>query len=265
MRRHMRPDFGNTIVHLGEGEPDREERDIDSETEKRSSEQRKADDPGNQGLCSQQMCGGMAQAATAALSALGPAGKKTDPAQMQALANDKSPAGQAAYQAALEHDREVDRQNAERQAIIDQFVKDAIGGNITPEQIMLGDAAKAQYEKLVQKYGEEVRHMTLNEVAAKYPEDAKAVITSLAQVFPGLRGKSFEQVMALIPEPMKNMKLIDLQGAIPNSSWLGAKTSSGQPVVKGSTLAIGGLGLLAVGALAFFMLRPRGGSSAPRT
>jgi len=260
----MRPDFGNTIVHLGAGEPEQEERDIDSETEKRSSEERKADDPG-QGMCSQQMCGGMAQAATAALSALGPAGKKTEPAQMQALANDQSPAGQAAYQAALAHDREVDRQNAERQAIIDQFVKDAIGGNITPEQIMLGDAAKAQYEKLVQKYGEEVRHMTLNEVAAKYPEDAKAVITSLAQVFPGLRGKSFEQVMALIPEPMKNMKLIDLQGAIPNSSWLGTKTSSGQQVVSGSTMAIGGLGLLALGAIAFFMLRPKGGSNAPRS
>lgn len=266
MRFHQRPDFGNTIVHLGEGEPDAEDRDIDSETEKRSPQQRQSDDPGkDQGLCSKEMCGGMAQAATAALNALGPAGKKTDPAQMAALASDKSPAGQAAYQAALAHDAEVDRQNAERKAIIDSFVKDAIGGNITPEQIALGDAAKAQYEKLVAKYGEKVRGMTLNEVLAAYPEDSKAVITSLAQVFPGLRGKSFDQVVGLIPDAMKNMTMQDLEGAIPNSSWKGTKTSSGQ-VIGGTTLAIGGAGLLLVAALGFFIYRSRkGASNAPRT
>lgn len=255
MKRHLSADFGNTMAHLGE------DGELDSPQTRSTTSQSGDEEPAG-GACSQQMCGGMAAAAGAAIQALGPPGKKIAAAELAALANDKSPAGQAQYQAALEHNAEVDKQNAERQGIIDQFVKDAIGGKITKEQIALGDAAHAEYEKFVAKHGEEVRHMTLNEVLSKYPEDSKAMINALAQVFPGLRGKSPEQVLAMIPPAMKNMQMIDLEGAVPNSSWLGTKTSSGQSV-GGTGVALGAGAIALAGLAAFFIMMRR--KNAPRT
>lgn len=259
MRFHGKPDFGNTILGMGADDPD-----IDSETEKKSSSDREAEKDTGMG-CSKGMCEGMAAATNSVMGALGPALKPHDDKTMATLASDKSPAGQAQYEAALAHNAEVAKQNAERQGIIDQFVKDAIGGQVTKEQMALGDAAHVEYEKIVAKYGEDVRYMTLAQMVSTYPQDAKAVVASLGQVFPALKGKSFEQIWSTIPESFKQMQLIDLEKAIPNSSWIGAKTSTGKAVAPGVVGAAGiGLALLAVGGIAFMFLRKKG-SNAPRT
>lgn len=260
MRRHGQADFGNTMAHLGQDESNTGQPDVDSETQK--GEPNKKDDSGMG--CSKGMCDGMAMAAKTALTALGPASQPISQQQLGTMSQDKSPTGQAAYQAALDHNAEVNKQNAERQAIIDQFVKDAIGGQVTKEQMQLGDAAHVEYEKIVKKYGEDTRYLTLSQLVAKYPADAKNVIASLGQVFPAFKGKSFEQIWAIIPQTFKDMQLIDLEHAIPSSSWIGSVTTSGKKVAPGvSTLALGGLGLVAVAGLAFLFLRKKG-SNAPQ-
>jgi len=244
--RHNKPDFGNTIVTLGAEE--------DEQSSSKSQQEAEGEEDAGTG-CSKSMCSGMAAAATTALGALGPASKPIPQDQLNAMAADKSAAGQAQYEAALKHNEEVNKQNAERQGIIDQFVKDAVGGKVTREQMALGDAAHAEYEKLVAKYGEDTRYLTLEQMVSKYPQDSRAVVTSLAQVFPALRGKSFEQIWAGIPQAFKKMTLIDLEKAIPNSSWVGTKTSSGQAAAPGMAKAGLVVGALVLGGIAFALSR----------
>ena len=97
------------------------------------------------GMCSQGMCQAMGGATAAALSALGPKAATVPAATLQALASDKSPAGQAAYQAALAQNAAAATQNSQRQAIIAQFVKNAVGSKVTAAQMQIGDAALVQY------------------------------------------------------------------------------------------------------------------------
>lgn len=203
--------------------------------------------------CSQGMCGGMTQAVKAATSALGPIGSPIAASIMGPLSRDTSAEGQSQFRAYQQYNGEIAQQNAERQGIIDQFVKDAIGGKVTPEQLRLGDATKREYAALKAKHGPDLDHMTLSQLVEKYPSDVQAMISSLGNVFPGLKGKSVEQIWAAIPAAFKSMTLSDLMAVIPDSSW------ASQPglVAGGSALAspmvIGAVAILGIGAIAFAM------------
>jgi len=213
--------------------------------------------------------GKAAQAAGIALaaagSALGPVGRIITKPIIDSLSKDKSPEGQAQYQAAIEYNKTVNSQNAERQQIIEQFVKDAVAGMIGSEEIKFGDVALKEYGKLVSKYGEDFRYLTLAQAVNKYPEETKPFVEAVASIFPEMRGKSFNEMWSLVPDAIRNSPLIDLEKVLPNSSWLGSKTSTGQPVTSGSTLAIGGGLLLAAIGVVAFMFTKKGGSNAPRT
>ena len=208
------------------------------------------------GLCSSAgVCGSPAMmAATAAQKALG---KPLTPISSQVMAGyaaDKSPAGQAQYQAAQEFNQEVARQNQERQNLIAQYMKEATKPT-TSQDLALGDAARAEYGKLVAKYGEDIQYLSLKEVYAKYPQEAGAILQTLARAVPGLAGKSVEEVWASLPQQFKDMSLMDLQGAFPNSTWLNpnapaqgglaAGGSSMTPIILvGAGLALGAVLLL---------------------
>lgn len=209
------------------------------------------------GLCTQSTCGGMAAAATAALGALGPKQSPVPAATVTALCADKSVAGQAQCSAVTQQNATINAQNSQRAAIISQFVKDAVGPNVTPQQMQLGDASLAQYALLKQKYGPQIGSLTLTQLVAQYPDDAQAIVTSLGQVFPALKGKTFSQIWALIPQTFKDMNLDDLEHAIPNSSW---GKPSVIPGVSNTTAEIGGGAIILLGLLAYFAFRKKKGS-----
>jgi hypothetical protein len=214
------------------------------------------------GGCSKGMCDAMGAATSAALTALGPKAQPIPPATMAALASDKSAAGQAQYNAALAQNQQVAAQNAQRAAIISQFVKNAVGTNVTPAQMKLGDAALAAYSNFKAKYGPGVADLTLQQLVDQYPQDAQAVVASLGQVFPALAGKSFAQIWATIPDTFKQMDLGDLENAIPNSSWAGSATTTGIiPGISNKTAAIGGISLVLLAAIAFFALKKKPGGA----
>lgn len=208
------------------------------------------------GMCTQSgVCGSASErAAQTASKALGPPMQPIGQNVLAGYANDKSPAGQAQYEAALEYNMEVERQNKERQALIAQYMKE-MTSPITQQDLALGDAARAEYAKLIAKYGEDTKYLTLTQVYEKYPNEAGAILQTLARVVPGLQGKSVEQVWASLPEVFKSLTLMDLQGAFPNSSWLNpnspaqvglSSTSSLTPILLlGAGLAVGAMFLLA--------------------
>lgn len=213
------------------------------------------EDTAAQGLCaSSGICGSAANmAAQAAQKALGKPMKPISQQVMAGYANDKSPAGQAQYDAAKEYNAEVERQNLERQALIAQYMREMTGPP-TAQDLALGDAARTEYAKLIEKYGEDTKYLTLQEAYDKYPQEVGGILQSLAKVIPGLQGKPKEVVWAQLPQVFKEMSLMDLQGAFPNSTWLNpnspaqvgvASTSSLTPlIVVGAGLALGAVFLM---------------------
>lgn len=204
--------------------------------------------------CSQGMCGGMTQAVKAATSALGPIASPIAASVMGPLSRDTSAEGQAQYRAYQKYNGEVAEQNAERQGIIDQFVKDAIGGKVTPEQLRLGDATKREYAALRAKHGPDLDHLTLAQLVEKYPSDVQKMISSLGNVFPGLKGKSVEEIWAAIPGAFKSMAITDLLAVIPDSSWA---SQPGMVASSAGTLAspmvLGAVAILGIGVVAYAM------------
>lgn len=204
--------------------------------------------------CGSSMCAKTAAAASSAQQALGPAAKPIASSIISSLANDKSPAGQAQYQASTAYNAQVNSDNASRQAIIDQFVKAAIGGKVTATQMKMGDKAKAAYKAMVNKYGPDVKSMTLAEVVAKYPEDSQAIVNSIGEIYPAMKGKSYQDLFNNLNSVFKGMTLNDLEALMPDSSWasLGVPATSGgiaQAVTSplGMTgIAIAGIGIAAV-------------------
>lgn len=259
-------DFGNTIYGLGDdtqldtptgvaaGASDGGSNATSQPTQPAQQTQAQPDQSG--GLCTQSTCGGMAAAATAALGALGPKQQPVPASTVTALCADKSAAGQAQCNAVTQQNATINAQNAQRAAIISQFVKDAVGPNVTPQQMQLGDAALAQYALLKQKYGPQIGSLTLSQLVAQYPADAQAIVTSLGQVFPALSGKTFDQIWALIPQTFKDMNLDDLEHAIPNSSW---SKPTIIPGISNTTAEIGGGAILLLGVLAYFAFRKKKG------
>lgn len=204
--------------------------------------------------CGSSMCAKTAAAASSAQQALGPAAKPIAGSVISSLANDKSPAGQAQYQASTAYNAQVNSDNASRQAIIDQFVKAAIGGKVTKTQMQMGDKAKAAYQAMIQKYGNDVKSMTLAEVVAKYPQDSQAIVNSIGEIYPAMKGKSYQELYNNLNSVFKGMSLNDLEALMPDSSW----ASLGTPTVAGGIaqaatsplgmtgIAIAGIGLAAI-------------------
>lgn len=207
---------------------------------------------GGSGGCGGDSCGKSAAASNAAQKSLGPPAQPVSAAQLAAICSDMSPAGQANCKAAQAKNAQVEQQNAQRKAIIEGFVKSAIGGTVTdPEQLKLGDETLKLYDALVKKYGDEVKYMTLNQVVQKYPDDAQAMVMSLARQFPGLVGKDFNTVWNTIAPTFKDMKMIDLAASIPNSSWKDVPASAG---LSTATKVGGGIGLFVLAAGAAYVL-----------
>ena len=207
--------------------------------------------------CGSSMCAKTAAAASSAQQALGPAAKPIASSIISSLANDKSPAGQAQYQASTTYNAQVNSDNASRQAIVEQFVKAAIGGKVTKTQLQMGDKAKSAYHAMIQKYGPDVKSMTLEVMVKKYPQDSRSIVDSIGEVFPGMKGKSYQELYNNLNSVFKGMIMNDLEALVPDSSW----ASLGMPAVSGgiaqavtSPLGMTGIAIAGVGLVAILYL-----------
>jgi len=200
--------------------------------------------PGAGGICSSGKAKEMATR-EAATSALGP------PAEYMPLplmGNPPTPEQLALLERVKAYNQNADKQNAERESLIEEFVRT----NSRPDQRAsqedkaLGDALHEAYKKMQLKYGSRVTNKTLQELYDTDRELAQEAFDMLQAHVPMLKGRSLTEIMGIIPNTYKNRKLSEVIDLLPKGAITSTAVTTNSLGSMGTYIAIGGAALAAI-------------------